>query len=114
MTETRARRRIREAVESRGYAVERLEWEPGYDSGGWTLILDRDYVPNSSPGNDLYGYNVEEVLASIDYWLRPTEPCTCDLKHDPLTACRLLEDPEKPTHDTECRWHIRYRLPWWK
>ena len=120
MSETRARRRIRNAVESRGYAVESLEWEPWYDGGemnglggGWTLILDRNYVPNTTPGNDLYGYSVEEVLAYIDYWLRPIESCACNLQHDPMTACRLIEDPEKPTHDTECRWHIRYRLPWW-
>ena len=33
MTESRARRRIREAVESRGYAIESIEYEPWYNAG---------------------------------------------------------------------------------
>ena len=59
MSETRARRRIRQAVESRGFKVEALDWEPIYDSGemggaagGWSLYLDRDCFENTHPGND--------------------------------------------------------------
>lgn len=76
MSETRARKRIRKAVESRGYGVMSLTWEPWYDGGemsgtcgGWKLILDRDYIMDVFPGNDLYALKVEEMLAQIDYWL---------------------------------------------
>lgn len=118
--ESRARRRIRKAVESRGYAVTSMEYEPWYDAGekcgiggGWSILLDRPFLENTWPGDDLFGLSVEEVLAGIDYWLPPPAPCDCDRKHDPMMACRLIGDPKKPTHGSECPHHIKYHLPWW-
>ena len=120
MIETRARRRIRQAVESRGYAVATLDWESIYNAGemmglagGWGLTLDRDYLPNTSPGNDLGALSVEELLAQIDYWLKPDGPCECDRSHSADRAAALINDPQKPTHGPECRWYIPYRLRWW-
>lgn len=120
MAETRARRRIREAVESRGYQVETLEWEPIYyagemegDAGGWLVILDRPYLERTRPGDELYGLSVEEVLAAVDYWLPPAEPCECDRAHDPIAAVRVKGDPQRPTHGIDCPHHITYRLRWW-
>jgi len=121
MSETRARHRIRRAVESRGFRIESIEWEPIYYGGemdgmcgGWEIVLDRPYVPNTSPGDDLFGLNVEEVLAAVDYWLPPPSECGCDRQHDPISAARRINDPEKPTHSADCAHHIAYRLPWWK
>ncbi len=120
MGETRARRRIRQAVESRGYQVKELFWEPWSSAGeksgiggGWTVVVDRPYLEHSYPGDDLFGLSVEEVLADIDYWLKPPELCFCDLEHSATMAARIINDPERPTHGAECRWHIRYQLPWW-
>lgn len=118
MSETRARRRIRKAVESRGYGILNLEWESWYETGegpggGWSMILDRDYLPNTRPGNDMYALSVEELLAEIDYWLKPDGDCGCDRTHSAGGAARLINDPKKPTHGADCEWHIRYRLPWW-
>lgn len=121
--ETRARRRIRKAVESRGYAVESMDWEAIYDAGekmglagGWRVTVDRDYVPNTIPGNELYGLSVEEVLADIDWSLQPAEPCDCDQgdRHRRHPLLPIKGDPERGLHDPECKWHIRYRLRWWK
>uniref|UniRef100_UPI001A7E0D39 hypothetical protein n=1 Tax=Mycobacteroides abscessus TaxID=36809 RepID=UPI001A7E0D39 len=60
MSETRARRRIREAVESRGYAIESIDYEPIYNAGemaglagGWWVELDRPFLERCFPGNDL-------------------------------------------------------------
>jgi hypothetical protein len=121
VNETRARRRIRQAVESRGYQIKELTWESWYNAGekngiggGWTVVVDRPYLPNSIPGDDLFGLSVEEVLADIDYWLQPSDPCDCDRRHSAMTAARLINDPQKPTHNPGCQWHIRYKLPWWK
>lgn len=118
--ETRARRRIRNAVESRGYSVLEMEYEAPYDAGemmgyggGWLIELDRPYLTNTWPGDDLWGFNVDEVLAAVDYWLPPTEPCGCDRKHDPIAAARIKGDPKRPTHGPECDHHIKYRLRWW-
>lgn len=121
MAETRARRRIRAAIESRGYHIESIEWEPVYYAGemsgmagGWTVLIDRPYLPNTWPGNDLGWFDVEGVLAQVDYWLKPEGACACDRTHDPLTAARLKGDPKKPTHGHECDFHIPYCLRWWK
>lgn len=120
MSETRARRRIRQAVESRGYAVRELTWEPIYNAGemmglagGWMLILDRPFLERTYPGDDLGALSVDELLAGIDYWLRPTEPCECDRTHSATMAAMLKGDPQKPTHAADCTHHIRYRLRWW-
>jgi hypothetical protein len=117
---SRARNRIRRAVESRGFAVEELVWEPVWDqgdgigyAGGWALTLDRRYLPRTHPGNDLYGMNVDELLADIDYSLKPEEPCDCDRTHSAIMAAGIINDPHKPTHGPQCKWHIKYRLPWW-
>lgn len=120
MSETRARRRIRQAVESRGYSVEFIDYEPWYNAGemmgiggGWTVEVDRPYLQNCWPGNELHGLSVEEILADIDYWLKPAEPCGCDLKHHASLAANVKGDPQRTTHDPDCRHHIKYRLPWW-
>jgi len=118
---SKQRDRIRKAVESRGYQIESLTWEPIYNAGemsglagGWELIVDRPYLPNTIPGDDIYGLSVDELLACIDYDLKPPEPCACDRKHHPLIAASVKGDPQKPTHGPECRWHIPYRLRWWR
>lgn len=118
---TRTRKRITKAVESRGYSVESMEYEAPYYAGemsgyagGWTVVLDRPYLPNTSPGDEFFGFSVDEVLAEIDYWLRPTEPCPCDREHNAMQAARLKNDPQRPTHDPTCSFHIAYRLRWWK
>lgn len=118
--ETRARRRIRKAVESRGYAVTAITYEPWYNAGemmgiagGWSVALDRPYLERTWPGDDLHGLSVEEVLASIDYWLKPEDPCECARTHDPIIAAGLKGDPKRPTHGAECPHHIKYHLPWW-
>ncbi|WP_159794492.1 hypothetical protein [Puerhibacterium puerhi] len=121
--ESRPRRRIREAVESRGYRVKSLEWEPIYYAGemsgyagGWTLALDRPYVPNTYPGDELGGLSVEVTLADIDWSLRPSEPCGCYPEDRPgrHPLHRIKGDPERPLHEPGCRWHIAYRPRWWK
>lgn len=69
MAETRARRRIRAAVEAACRQVEEITWEPirpgsemaGAD-GGWTVI--------ATDGKHALGYNVDEVVAAIDRWAR--------------------------------------------
>lgn len=119
VAETLRRRRIRQAVESRGYQIKEITWEHWHNAGeksgmggGWTVIVDRPYIENSVPGDDLFGLSVEEVLADIDYWLKPPELCSCDLNHSANRP--LIDDPQKPTHSPDCRWHISYKLPWWK
>lgn len=120
MSETRARRRIREAVESRGYSIESIDYEAPYNAGemmgyagGWWVELDRPYLEKCFPGNDLCGRSVDEVLAEIDYWLRPSMPCECDRSHHPLVAGWVKGDPQRPTHGADCCHHIKYRLRWW-
>lgn len=121
MTETRARRRIREAVESRGYAIETIDYEAPYNAGemmglggGWWITLDRPYLERSFPGNELGGLSVDEVLADVDYWLKPDSPCACDLsRRHPIIAANVKGDPQRPTHDPGCRHHIKYHLRWW-
>lgn len=125
MTETKARRRIREAVESRGHSVEEMTWEPIYYEGeksgmggGWWITLTEGYGHNGQY-DDLYGLSVEEVLASVDYSLRPSGACDCDqgmrpgsdIPRHPLI--RLKGQPEKPLHEPSCKWYIAYRLRWW-
>lgn len=117
---SRQRDRIQSAVESRGYGIEQLDYETPYNGGemcgwcgGWTLILDRSPHPTNDY-RDHYALSVDEMLAHIDYGLPPPEPCGCDREHSAMTAARLINDPERPTHGPECKWHIRYRLRWWK
>lgn len=102
---SRARQRITAAVESRGYKVKEIAWEPIYNAGemcglagGWDLVVDRPYIKNTFPGDELGGLSVEEVLADIDYWLAPSEPCDCDREHNAMFAAGLINDPQKPTH----------------
>jgi hypothetical protein len=119
-TETRARRRIRHAVKSRGYTIESIDYEHWYNAGekcgiggGWTVVLDRDFLENTTPGNDLMALSVDEMLAEVDYWLRPEGECGCDREHHAALAANVKGDPQKPTHSPECPYHIKYRLPWW-
>jgi hypothetical protein len=119
-SESRARRRIRRAVESRGHTVTSMEYKPWYNGGeksgicgGWSIQFSPGLVRSFIRIN-VFGLSVDEVLAAIDYWLPPAGPCDCDRKHDPMTACRIKGDPKKPTHGAECPHHIRYTLPWWK
>lgn len=44
MSETRTRRRIRKAVESRGYSVVDIAWEPIYNAGEMMGYADGWYV----------------------------------------------------------------------
>ena len=117
--ETRARRRIRLAVESRGYRLIELRWEPWHDGGeksgtcgGWLGRLDRPYEKNAWPGDEIMGLCVEQTLAWIDTFVAPPESCDCGLSHSPLI--QLRDAPETGLHVPSCRWHIRYRLPWWR
>jgi hypothetical protein len=118
-SETRARRRIRLAVESRGYQLASLKWEPWYLGGekegicgGWYGTTDRPHMANTWPGDEIMGLSVEEVLAWIDQFVHPPEPCECTATHSPINPIR--DDPETGLHVLTCRWHIRYRLPWWE
>lgn len=118
---SRSTQRITKAVQSRGYQVKELSWEPIYYAGemagfagGWTLVLDRPYVERTFPGDDLFGLSVEELLASIDHALTPEQPCKCDRSHHAVWAAGIIGDPQKTTHSPECEWHIKYRLRWWR
>lgn len=123
MPETRARRRIRQAVESRGFKVDSLDWEPWYNAGemegiggGWSLFLDRNCFENTHPGNDLHALSVDEMLGYIDWALVPPEPCACypDGKRPwRLPIHPLKGDPNEPLHAESCPWRLSYRLSWW-
>jgi hypothetical protein len=117
--ETRARRRIRLAVESRGYQLASLEWEPPYVGGemegwcgGWLGTTDPKHLPNCWPGDEIMGLSVEQVLAWVDTFVKPPESCECTATHSPMIPLR--DDPQTGLHVPSCRWHIRYRLPWWE
>lgn len=115
-TETRARRRIRKAVESRGYQLVHLEWEPWSNGGeksgicgGWYGRLDRPTAPNIHPGDDIVGLTVEELLAHIDQFVPPPEPCACpEPDSGPLWSHTPLF-----MHEPGCKWRLRYWLRWW-
>ena len=120
MSETRARKRIRQAIESRGHIVESIEWEPIYHGGeksglcgGWTVTTVHSFLPNTWPGNDILGLSVEEVLADIDWSIRPTEPCDCERPRHYHPLVPIKGDPQMALHDKGCRWFIAYRLRWW-
>jgi len=123
MSETRTRRRIRLAVESRGYKVLEMEWEPWGAcgekegiGGGWTVLTDAPWWPNTNYGDEVMGLSVEEVLADIDWQIRPAEPCDCPEAAQPAhrLGSRYRGMPEWPIHRRECRWFIDYRLSWWQ
>lgn len=73
--ETRARRRIREAVEARGGSVESMEWQPigqmvemqGRE-GGWTVFarMPRKDAPGKTFEDHFTGYSVDDVLGLIE------------------------------------------------
>jgi hypothetical protein len=117
------RERIRKAVESRGFKVKSLSWEPIYNGGemcglcgGWTLVLDRRYNDYTYPGDDLYALSADELLADID-WTCRTPPCDCasdpDERPSRHPVVPILGDPQRPLHRPDCEWHIPYRLRWW-
>lgn len=121
MAETRTRRRIREAVESRGYELVELEWEPWGMAmemsgipGGWYGRLERPYVQHAHPGDEIMGLSVDETIAWVDQFVKPPEPCDCDRPQfyspmNPLKDQRHL----RGMHDEGCRWALDYRLRRW-
>ncbi len=118
-TETRSRRRIRLAVESRGHQLATLSWTPwgpasemGGPEGGWYGTTTKPYESSTWPGNEIMGLSTEEVLAWIDAFMQPSEPCDCPPRR--LTWVPLKGDPDEPLHRPGCRWHISYRLRWWQ
>ena len=120
MPETRARRRIRLAVESRGYTLTSLAWEPwGMAAekegvpGGWYGTLDRPTSAHDLTPGEIMGLSVEETLAWIDEFVPPPEGCGCTADHSPMLAASAMGDPETGLHEPSCRWRIAYRLPWW-
>lgn len=122
MNETRARQRIRKAVENRGFKVLTMDWEPWYNGGemsgicgGWLVETDRPWEPNCNHGSEATGLSVDEVLAYIDYFFTPDDPCDCYPGNSPdRMPMRLLKDEaEGVLHNPKCRWRIEYRLPWW-
>jgi hypothetical protein len=122
MSETRARRRIREAVESRGRVLTRLTWEP------WGAAAEKEGIPGGWYGelqpvgtdtraaigigiDDVMGLSVEETIAWVDEFLLPPEYCGCTASHSPLHP--LIGEDERGLHGPHCKYHLRYRLPWW-
>jgi hypothetical protein len=113
MAETRSQRRIRLAIESRGFTLKSLDYERA-DGGLWVATTVEKIWPNSYPGNEVCGASVEECLADIDRSLPTQEPCGCSRpRHfSPLGGVKGM--PSKVgCHDHGCRWHIHYRLRWW-
>lgn len=122
MGESRARKRIREAVESRGFTLDTIEWEPVYNAGemmglagGWWGETVERIWPNTTPGNEFGGLNVEDCLADIDWALGPPSVCECVRPDgfDPRGGIKGWPS-QVGMHDPGCRWHIHYRLPWWQ
>lgn len=119
--ETRARRRIRKAVESRSHRLATLEWEPWYDAGeksgiggGWCGTTEDPFLPNTTSGNEFYGLSVEETLAHLDSFMEPPESCACDRpRFYRSTGPNKTQLHLRGMHDEGCRWFLRYRLPWW-
>lgn len=121
--ETRARRRIRKAVESRGFKVTDMEWEPWGQAaemcgipGGWTVKTDAPFWERTNYGNECCGLSVEEVLAEIDWTFdRYTDDCGCypDGREGRHPAHSLKDEPYRPLHEPDCQWFIAYSLPWW-
>lgn len=116
MMETSARKRIRRAVESRGYNLVSLRWEHWYNAGeksgiggGWYGILDRSYQPNSYPSDEIMGLSVEEVIAWIDEFIPVPIPCECV---SPPVALLYSTTPTN-RHDPDCMWYLKYYLKWW-
>lgn len=121
MSESRARKRIRLAVESRGFTLESLGWERPYNAGemmgiggGWTGTTVEQMRPNTYPGNEFDGLNVEDCLADIDWSMRPNEPCACERPQGFHPRGGVKGWPSQVgMHDKGCRWHISYHLTWW-
>lgn len=122
MSESRARQRIRKAVESRGFKVLSMDWEPWGQAmemsgvqGGWMVITDHPLIPHTNYGDEVCGLSVEEVLADIDYQFAPTEPCGCypENRQNTHPLIRLKGDPERPLHEPTCQWFIDYWMHWW-
>lgn len=113
MPETRARRRIRLAVESRGFTLESLDWEPAFNAGE-KMGLAGGWSGTTWPGNEFGGLSVDECLADIDWSLSPAEPCECRRPDGFHPLGRLKGWPSKVgMHDPGCQWHIKYHLRWW-
>lgn len=82
-----ARQKIIEAVESRGYTVHELEWEPWGRAaekegipGGWTLRVEPDPSPPGSSGYGWFGgLSWRETVENIERWL----PARADSQENP-------------------------------
>lgn len=121
MAESRARRRIRKAVELYGYRLDSLEWEPvglGAEmegpSGGWRgeITFPDGRSPDMNAGEGecyVLGYSVDHVLDWIDLFVRPVDPCGC-----PQSDYVARQRAQIQTHGPECRYHLTYSLPWFK
>lgn len=75
MNETRARRRIRKAIEERGYTLTSLVWEP-WRPGSEMEGMDGGWYGEVEPSDGLFmnhvmGLSVDEVLESIEQLLPP-------------------------------------------
>lgn len=81
MAETLARRKIREAVEARGYTIHDLEWEPWGQAaekegipGGWTFRVEPDPSGRGSSGLDWFGgLSWQEAIENVEEFL-PLRP----------------------------------------
>ena len=66
--ETRARRRIRKALEAKGYTVKSIDWEPVHGrhgpTGGW--FIDIGSATDPTYHNVLAGLNMGDVMWWID------------------------------------------------
>lgn len=115
MSETRARRRIRQAVESRGFKLVTLDWEPvsagsemGGSCGGWYGRVDRPTDDHTWPSNEVMGLNVDSVIAWVDCFFPTPEPCDCTSGVSPFYSHEPVS-----MHDPDCKWHLDYWMPWW-
>lgn len=116
MAETKARRRIREAVESRGRSLVSLDWEPWGNggeksgiTGGWFGTLD-GYDDDPLCGrHEIMGLSVDETVAWVDEFIKAPEPCDCP----PNEESPFLSMVPTSKHNTGCRWHLKYTMRWW-
>ncbi len=81
VAESRARRKIREAVEARGYTIHDLTWEPWGRAaekegipGGWWFRVGPDPTPHGSSGLDWFGgLSWQEAVANVEEFLPSRE-----------------------------------------
>lgn len=87
---TRARQKIIEAVESRGYTVHDLEWEPCIP-GGLTFRVEPDPSPPGSTGYGWFGgLSWQEAVENIERWLPARAVTDADIVRKALDHLRLI------------------------